>query len=131
MAGETNQSPGKYMKGACFRLALYLYDRTDLTLYGLFDESGEMHHAFVVDPPSGIGYDARGRTSQSTVTAFKGRLSQGQFVRPTTREIVADYADRAPDDASDGEIRRFIMRGRFPTLQRKKVRTLPSAPAAA
>jgi hypothetical protein len=126
MAGETTQSPGQYMRGSCFALALYLADRSDFTLFGLFDEAGAMHHAFVANPETGTAFDGRGRTSMSGVLRFRGLPCAGQQVRPVERALVATYAEEARTspwtafDPSDAEIRRFVQRGGFPTLRRKK-----------
>lgn len=126
MAGETTQSPGQYMRGSCYALALYLADRTDLQLYGCFSETGALHHAFVADPVSGQGYDGRGPISLTTVLHFRGQICAGSAVRPVERALVAEYAEEArtcpfrPHDPSEAEIRRFIQRGRFPALRRKR-----------
>lgn len=136
MAGETTRSPGQYMRGSCYALAMYLHDRTDLALYGLFDTHGTMHHAFVADPQSGTAYDGRGRTSLSTVMRFRDQPCRGEIVRPTDRTTVAQYAEEAracpfrSHDPSDADVRRFVMRGGFPTLRRKTARPVAASTGA-
>jgi len=78
-----------YMKGGCYQFALFLCELGHLPLYGLVDESGALHHAFVVDGKTAI--DARGETSMDSIAIYKGRKSAGVKIVPVDKSEVEDY----------------------------------------
>ena len=50
----------RFLRGQCHVLALLLNRQSGLRLQGLFDEYGELHHAFVTDDETGLAWDIRG-----------------------------------------------------------------------
>jgi hypothetical protein len=74
------------MRGGCFALALHLHRRTSLQPWGLMDEEGECHHAFVADASAEYAYDARGKVLFHHVKLYKGRPSRGKVAAPLTGE---------------------------------------------
>lgn len=78
-----------YMKGGCYQFALFLNSLTGLPLYGLVDESGALHHAFVVNGETAI--DARGESSLDSIAIYKGRKSAGVKIVPVDRSEVEEY----------------------------------------
>ncbi len=51
---------GNLMRGGCMTFALHLHRRSRLPLFGLFDESGRLHHAGVGEESASVLYDGRG-----------------------------------------------------------------------
>lgn len=114
------------MRGWCYALALYLADRSTMELYGCRDEDGVIHHAFVYDSVAGVAYDGRGRTSLDYVTRYRGVTCAGKHVGPAPRQEIEELArELAYKGPNDGEIRRFIAKGGFPELSRKRKPTSP------
>lgn len=87
---ETMDQEAWYMKGGCYQFALYLHEVTKLPLFGLADEQGAIHHAFVMDGDSAI--DARGEMSVEHMMRYQGRQSAGTVVTPATVEEITEYA---------------------------------------
>lgn len=84
------------MRGGCFAMALWLHRKTELPLYGLFDEAGDMHHALVLDEAEDVFYDARGRVQRNLVGFSNGRRSAGTILREATvAEVQAFQATAA------------------------------------
>lgn len=79
----TGTDQGLCMTGGCFALALALHKRSRLPIYGLYDNGGNIHHAFVKDGDYGI--DARGRVPIRDIRFYRGRPSAGQHIRPVTQ----------------------------------------------
>lgn len=74
----------EWMRGKCWDMAVALHEKTSLPLYGLFDQHGGCHHAFVLDAELNMGLDARGTMP---VDRLK-RGCAGQEVRPLAREAI-------------------------------------------
>ena len=85
-----------YMKGGCYQFALFMHDVTGLPLYGLVDDSGALHHAFVVNGDTAI--DARGEVSLGAVANYKGRRSAGEKITQIDKTEVEEYSDGALTD---------------------------------
>lgn len=75
-----NKEETLFMKGGCFALAKHLHEKTGLPLYGLVDDSGYIHHAFVKKDDFGI--DIRGKVPLDRIHIFKGRESAGKEIKP-------------------------------------------------
>lgn len=85
-----------YMRGGCYQFALYLHEVTGLPLYGLVDDAGALHHAFVVRDHTAI--DARGEVPLDKVHVYKGRSSAGTKMISVDKEEVEQYNNGALTD---------------------------------
>jgi hypothetical protein len=85
-----------YMKGGCYQFALYLHEVTGLPLYGLVDDAGALHHAFVVKDQTAI--DARGEVALDKVHLYKGRPSAGTKMISVDKDEVEEYNNGAITD---------------------------------
>jgi len=86
---ETSDQEAWYMKGGCYQFALYLHEALGLPLYGLVDDIGALHHAFVVQGDTAI--DARGEIPLDQVAVYKGRHGAGTRVIPVDKAEVEEY----------------------------------------
>jgi hypothetical protein len=86
-------------------MALVLAQKTQLPIWGLFDEVGLCHHAFVFDEGLNLGIDARGILSIEKLKIG----CKGQTPKPLELVDLKDYLDRShfPDSEilHTGEIR--------------------------
>jgi len=94
-----------FLRGGCYALALWLHGKTDLPLYGLYDDHGEMQHAMVGDHDAERFYDARGRVPAVAVRMMRGRPCAGSDLRETTveevramRDLAARHGNPSPTD---------------------------------
>jgi len=78
-----------FMKGGCYQFALFLHELTGLPLYGLVDEAGALHHAFVVNGDTAI--DSRGEMALQSVATYRGRESAGTVIVPVEKSEVEEY----------------------------------------
>lgn len=101
-----------YLKGGCYALALWLHRKTELPLYGLFDDQGRMHHALVGDHDGQTLYDARGRVTAEWAFMQRGRPCAGRNLRETIAEDVEDMCEMARHfhriDPSDRQVAAFV-----------------------
>lgn len=74
---EAMPTEGDLMASGCYGLAIVLHEKTGLPLWGLFDDKGACHHAFVYDADTDIAYDARGGLSLSDVMSYRGEPCRG------------------------------------------------------
>lgn len=79
-----------YLRGGCYALAAWLHLKTDLPIYGLFDDDGLMHHAMVGDHDGQTLYDARGRISPEWAFMIRGRRCMGTNLREATLQDLRD-----------------------------------------
>jgi hypothetical protein len=86
---ETSEQEAWYMKGGCYQFALYLHEALGLPLYGLVDDIGALHHAFVVQGDTAI--DARGEVPLDQVALYKGSPGAGTRVIPVDKAEVEEY----------------------------------------
>lgn len=105
---------GDLMHGGCYALALHLHRRTGFALHGLFgtadDPEDAMEHAFVVDPGSGLAYDARGASPVGEVAKpFRGRPPAGTFARPVSAAAVRRLERCARREWPSRALRRFCL----------------------
>lgn len=84
-----------FLRGGCYALALWLHRKTELPLYGLFDDHGEMHHALVGDHEGETFHDARGRVPVACVRTIRGRRCAGEHLREVSVEEVEATRDLA------------------------------------
>lgn len=101
-----------FLKGGCYALALWLHRKTELPLYGLFDDQGLMHHAMVGDHDGKVMYDARGRVSADWAHMMRGRACAGRNLRETNVEDLEDMCEMARQfhgiDPSDRQVAGFV-----------------------
>lgn len=94
----------EWMRGKCWEMAVALHKVTKFSIYGLFDDAGDCHHAFVMTA-DGKGIDARGLQALD-------RMRQGCCggeVRPLSiTEIESRWVGRKLDSAEIRAARREI-----------------------
>ena len=82
----------KWMRGRCFDLAIQLNKKTKLPIYGLFDLSGNCHHAFVFDEKKGLGIDARGLQPISDLAYG----CAGKIMAKTNEDFISNHVLNRP-----------------------------------
>ena len=65
------------MRGGCMTFALHLHRRSRLTLFGLFDDEGILHHAGVGEENPTLLYDGRGPVSVDLFHLWRGAPCAG------------------------------------------------------
>jgi hypothetical protein len=84
---EEEPDPATYMSfmsGDCWLLAVALREVTGLDVYGLKDDAGNVHHAFVATGKTGVAIDYRG---QNSVRALATGCAGAKIVKLSDREI--------------------------------------------
>lgn len=79
-----------FLRGGCYALAAWLHLKTELPIYGLFDDHGLMHHAMVGDHDGQALYDARGKVSADWAHMIRGRRCMGTNLREATLQDLRD-----------------------------------------
>lgn len=110
---EEDQDPADYlrfMSGDCWLLAVALREITGFPVYGLRDDAGDFHHAFVLDRRGGVAIDFRGRLPASEVTSG----CRGQTIARLPDRTLARFAVGgvlAARDHGDRTCPRVLARG--------------------
>lgn len=104
----------RYLRGECWAMAVELSRKTGLEIWGLRDERGDIHHAFVVDAQSGLAIDIRGsmqieRVADGAVPSIPDKLESDEISMISSwfddsdakeaREVIRDYlrgVERSP-----------------------------------
>lgn len=79
-----------FLRGGCYALAAWLHLKTELPIYGLFDDGGLMHHAMVGDHDGQVLYDARGKVTAEWAYMIRGHRCMGTNLREATLQDLRD-----------------------------------------
>lgn len=82
-----------FLRGGCYALAAWLHLKTELPIFGLFDDGGLMHHAMVGDHDGTALYDARGKVSPDWAFIIRGHRCMGTNLRETTLQDLKDMQE--------------------------------------
>ena len=119
-----------FMNGGCYVLALWLYRKTKLPIYGVYDNSDFIHHAFVYDENTNAAYDARGSTTLEKMQDYYNQESNRKLIiKPATKEDVRLHVElaieaqqqrmfprRIPSSETSKAVERYV--SRIPSLKR-------------
>lgn len=82
-------SDQNWLGGYCWDMAIALHETTKLPLYGLFDEDGTCHHAYVWDDRFERGIDGRGMLSlDGLIGGGRRGKCAGTIPKPLEREAI-------------------------------------------
>ena len=76
----------RYLRGGCWILAIELSKKTKLPLWGIRDERGDLHHAFVADEENQTAIDIRGSMPLHNVALGCG--AQNPRIEPIHKEEI-------------------------------------------
>lgn len=109
------------MRGGCMSFGLHLHKRSRMTLFGLFDDVGQMHHVGVGEENAEILFDGRGAVFQDDFATWRGIPCAGSRLEVVSADEVRAVMNEnsLPDyswQAMDAYMRRTGLFRQMPIL---------------